>query len=85
MTYSDGEYTLSSGRVLRPYAGIFGLFPAGQDATEARLSEGYDRRLEIGQTEQPDWVDEQILTADERKEIARYMMREWALWAGIAE
>lgn len=70
-----GEFTLSTGRVIRAHRGVLGV-----DQTSKALYVGYNDVLE----EEPDPdIDLPVprLTAEERREVAEFMIKRWNEWA----
>ena len=67
---SADHVTLASGRQFYANRGILGLGPDGQ------ATQGYD-----GGFGSDDWNDTEVLTADERQEVAEMMIDRWRCWA----
>jgi hypothetical protein len=67
-------YLLESGRTFRANGGILGI------NSEELLTEGYDSELENGYDTTFEF-DQPPLTAEERREIADYMIERWKEWA----
>jgi hypothetical protein len=90
VTFEGSGYLLSTGR--RFYANR-GLLSPGEGASDGgRLFYGYDGEAGITLPEPADWttltaaeIDQRDLdsrfTADERREIAEYMIARWRYWA----
>ncbi len=75
MTFSKGTFTLSNGVEFRANHGL--LCPEIDSLAEFTnaLGEGYDGHVSIIGD---DW--ERSFTADERREIADYMIARWTAW-----
>jgi hypothetical protein len=82
------SYELSTGRRISANRGLLSLSPDKGDRDETRLYEGYDGHIAEGAEMQPrdleEWLaDDPILTADERREIAEFMIELWAEWGDV--